>query len=176
MVFGRMRSKWGNMICGIEEDGSIVGLWFENQKYFPAIREDAVLINDIDPKDAEIADICQSFHRLKEQMEAYEKGVLKNFDLPLKPKGTEFRQLIWKLLLEIPYGETTTYGELGKKASVILGRSSMSAQAVGGAVSHNPISVIVPCHRVVGSDGRLTGYAGGLEKKEGLLAHEKLYR
>lgn len=176
MYYGRLESHWGTMICGIEEDGSIFGLWFENQKHFPVICEDAVFVNAVDPGDAKFSDAGQSFHRLKEQMEAYEKGILKNFDLPLKPKGTDFRQLIWKLLLEIPYGETTTYGELGKKAAAILGRSSMSAQAVGGAVGHNPISIIVPCHRVVGSDGSLTGYAGGLEKKEGILEHERLHR
>ncbi len=176
MYYGRMKSKWGSIICGIEEDGSIFGLWFENQKYFPAIGEDAVFVNDIDHEDAKFAAVIAGFQCMREQLEAYEEGRLKAFDLPLNPKGTEFRQLIWQLLLEIPYGETTTYGELGKKAAAILGRDTMSAQAVGGAVGHNPISLIIPCHRVVGSDGSLTGYAGGLEKKEALLAHENLHR
>lgn len=95
-------------------------------------------------------------------------------ELPLKPSGTPFRELIWQLLLEIPWGETTTYGALAKGAASILGREKMSAQAVGGAVGANPISIIIPCHRVVGSDGSLTGYAGGVHYKQWLLEHEGL--
>jgi len=176
MAYGRVSSKWGNIICGIDEDGYIFGLWFENQKYFPRISEDEVFLNDIETEDQVHRTSLAGFKQLTDQVRAFEQGRLKNFDLPLKPRGTEFRLLIWKLLLEIPYGETTTYGELGKKAAVALGRETMSAQAVGGAVGHNPISIIVPCHRVVGSDGSLTGYAGGIEKKEGLLQHEKMHK
>lgn len=84
-------------------------------------------------------------------------------ELLLKPEGTAFRELIWRLLLEIPCGKTVTYGELAKKAARILGKPQMSAQAVGQALRHNPIPIIVPCHRVLGSDGALTGYAGSLE-------------
>ena len=86
----------------------------------------------------------------------------------------QFRTAVWKLLLQIPYGQTTTYGALAKQLAVLQGRPHMSAQAVGGAVGHNPISVIVPCHRVIGSDGSLTGYAGGIEKKSGLLTLENI--
>ena len=92
--------------------------------------------------------------------------------LPLRPEGTEFRRLIWGLLLEIPYGKTVTYGALAKRAAEILGKPRMSAQAVGQAVGANPIAVIIPCHRVVGADGSLTGYAGGLHYKQALLQLE----
>ena len=88
-------------------------------------------------------------------------------ELPLRPEGTPFRQLVWKLLLEIPYGETVTYGDLARKLGC------KSAQAVGGAVGRNPISILVPCHRVMGAGGKLTDYAGGVEKKEFLLKLEK---
>ena len=92
-----------------------------------------------------------------------------DFTPPLHPAGSPFRQAVWQLLLEIPYGQTTTYGALAKR----LGGVHMSAQAVGGAVGHNPISIIVPCHRVVGTNGSLTGYAGGLDRKIRLLEIEQ---
>ena len=92
--------------------------------------------------------------------------------LPLRPEGTEFRRLIWGLLLEIPYGKTVTYGALAKKAAEILGKPRMSAQAVGQAVGSNPIAIVIPCHRVVGADGSLTGYAGGIHYKRALLQLE----
>ena len=93
-------------------------------------------------------------------------------ELSLRPEGTAFQELIWQLLLTIPYGQTTTYGDLAKKAASILGKPRMSAQAVGQAVSANPISVIIPCHRVLGAKGKLTGYAGGVHYKVALLALE----
>lgn len=97
-----------------------------------------------------------------------ERNVLCN-KLRLASWGNEFRQEVWKLLCDIPYGETTTYGEIAKKVAVKMGKERMSAQAVGGAVGHNPISIIIPCHRVIGSNGKLTGYAGGIDKKIRLL-------
>ena len=93
-------------------------------------------------------------------------------ELPLSPEGSPFRQLIWQLLLQIPYGQTVSYGTLAKKAADILGKPKMSAQAVGQAVGANPIAVIIPCHRVVGADGALTGYAGGIHYKKALLELE----
>ena len=93
-------------------------------------------------------------------------------ELPLAPEGSSFQQMICELLCEIPYGEVVTYGEMAKRAARRLGRESMSAQAVGQAIGHNPISIIIPCHRVIGTNGRLTGYAGGLDVKNWLLAHE----
>ena len=96
----------------------------------------------------------------------YFEGKIPDFLPPLNPKGTEFQKQVWEALLQIPYGETNTYGALAKKLGC------KSAQAVGGAVGRNPISVLIPCHRVVGAGGKLTGYAGGVEKKEFLLQLE----
>lgn len=93
-------------------------------------------------------------------------------ELPLRPEGTPFQKQIWMLLLEIPYGQTTTYGDLAKKSALLLGKPRMSAQAVGQAVGANPIAIVIPCHRVVGADGRLTGYAGGVHYKKALLQLE----
>jgi methylated-DNA-[protein]-cysteine S-methyltransferase len=92
--------------------------------------------------------------------------------LPLAPLGSEFRQGVWWILRSIPYGEVTTYGALAKKMAIMMRRPTMSAQAVGGAVGHNPVSIIIPCHRVVGADGSLTGYAAGIETKMELLELE----
>lgn len=92
---------------------------------------------------------------------------------PIKLNGTPFQKCVWDLLLEIPYGETTTYGTLARKVAQKLGKDRMSAQAVGSAVGRNPVSILVPCHRVMGADGSLTGYAGGVDKKEYLLKLEK---
>ena len=91
---------------------------------------------------------------------------------PLHPIGSAFRQSVWKILLQIPYGQTTTYGEIARQLAKKQGRSKMSAQAVGGAVGHNEISILIPCHRVVGTSGSLTGYAGGIDKKIRLLELE----
>ena len=94
-------------------------------------------------------------------------------ELELNPMGSEFRQAVWKILCEIPYGKVTTYKEIAEEIAEQKGIDKMSAQAVGGAVGHNPISIIIPCHRVVGTNGDLTGYAGGIDKKKYLLEHEK---
>ena len=95
-------------------------------------------------------------------------------ELALAPEGSDFRRAVWDILCEIPYGQTRSYRDISRELAVKLGREHMSAQAVGGAVGHNPIGIIIPCHRVLGSDGSLTGYAGGLEKKRWLLRHEGL--
>ncbi|MDY4489598.1 MAG: methylated-DNA--[protein]-cysteine S-methyltransferase [Candidatus Faecousia sp.] len=94
--------------------------------------------------------------------------------VPLSPKGTPFQLLIWKRLLSIPYGESITYGELAREAARQLGKKSMSPQAIGGAVGRNPIPIVIPCHRVLGSGNRLTGYSGGLDIKIQLLTHEAI--
>jgi methylated-DNA-[protein]-cysteine S-methyltransferase len=94
--------------------------------------------------------------------------------LSLAPTGSEFQQQVWRILTEIPYGELTTYGKIAKEVAQRMGKARMSAQAVGGAVGHNPISIIIPCHRVVGANGSLTGYGGGMEKKIKLLEHEEV--
>ena len=113
---------------------------------------------------------CAVLEQTKLWLTQYFDGLNPDFLPPMAPKGTPFQQRVWQMLLEIPYGQTVTYGELAK----VLG--CKSAQAVGGAVGRNPISILIPCHRVVGVDGTLTGYAGGVEKKEFLLATEKNHR
>ncbi len=105
-------------------------------------------------------------------LDSYFAGENPSFEnIPLKPSGSDFRKLVWKFLLEIPYGETTTYGAIAKKIEEVKG-GRMSGQVVGGAVGANPISIIIPCHRVIGSDGNLTGYAGGINRKIALLEIE----
>lgn len=141
----------------------LVGLWLEGQKYFcplkDAIREDE-------------EDII--LRKTKTWLDRYFAGERpENNELPLKPDGSDFRRQVWEILVRIPYGEVMTYGEIARILAKKNHIDNMSAQAIGGAVGHNPISIIIPCHRVVGADGSLTGYAGGLEKKQWLLEHEK---
>ena len=109
-------------------------------------------------------------------LDQYFKGQKPFITPPIQLEGTEFRKSVWSILQTISYGETTTYGEIGKKIAEIQGKETFSAQAVGGAVGHNPISIIVPCHRVIGSNGKLTGYAGGIERKKYLLDLESKHK
>lgn len=147
----------------IASDGeSIVGLWFEGQKYFAATLEDGSREEPLPVLD-----------EARRWLDVYFSGKEPDFTPPLAPAGSEFRKKVWKLLTEIPRGETVSYGELAKKLEAQLGRKT-SARAVGGAVGHNPISIIIPCHRVLGADGSLTGYAGGVEKKIQLLRLENV--
>ena len=118
------------------------------------------------PKDT-VSDTCPVLEQTKLWLHLYFEGNTPDFFPPMNPNGTPFQQRVWEQLLQIPYGETVTYGELAKRLEC------KSAQAVGGAVGRNPISVLIPCHRLVGADGKLTGYAGGVEKKEFLLKLEK---
>ncbi len=125
------------------------------------------------PDNIKIIDNHQVLNKVKAWLDDYFAGLKPPVSsLPLAPIGGEFRQRVWKILLEIPYGGLRTYGGIAKEIAAEMGRSSMSSQAVGNAVGHNPISIIIPCHRVVGSNGSLTGYAGGIEKKLMLLRHE----
>lgn len=111
---------------------------------------------------------------VRDWLNAYFHGEkVESKSIPVQFSGTPFQNCVWELLLEIPYGETTTYGALAKQVAEKIGKKTMSAQAIGGAVGRNPISIIVPCHRVVGAKGQLTGYAGGLDKKAFLLALEQ---
>ena len=137
-------------------DDALCGLWFIGQKYFPP--DTAAWLDAPD---------YPVFVSLKVWLEAYFSGRQPETQIPLAPCGTDFQKAVWKLLLEIPYGATTSYGAIAAR----LGRPA--AQAVGGAVGHNPVSLVIPCHRVLGADGSLTGYAGGLEKKRALLELEK---
>lgn len=109
----------------------------------------------------------------KRWLDIYFTGKEPDFLPPLHPTGSEFRKAVWEILLQIPYGQTTTYGEIARQLAKKQGLARMSAQAVGGAVGHNEISIIIPCHRVVGTNGSLTGYAGGIHKKEQLLELER---
>ena len=106
-------------------------------------------------------------------LDLYFSGRIPDFTPSLRMAGTPFRKAVWEILLTIPYGRTMTYGEVAAKIAEQQGKARMSAQAVGGAASRNPVALIVPCHRVIGSDGSLTGYAGGLERKEYLLRLER---
>lgn len=146
----------------LASDGeNIVGLWMRGQKYFGQNL----------PKEAATRHV-PVFDAAGEWLDEYFAGAVPRTKVPLAPRGGEFRLIVWELLLAIPHGETTTYREIAASVAKRLGRPSMSAQAVGGAVGHNPISIIIPCHRVLGSDGSLTGYAGGVEKKRWLLRLE----
>lgn len=109
----------------------------------------------------------------KRWLDAYFRGENPPVTVPIKAEGTPFRKLIWGFLREIPYGQTCTYGDLAQRAARAMGVEKMSSQAVGGAAHHNPISILIPCHRCIGADGSLTGYAWGLERKKWLLDHER---
>lgn len=143
-------------------DGTaLTGLWFDGQKYFAeGLTETAA------------AKTLPVFDETVRWLDIYFAGRRPDFTPPLNLEGTAFRKEVWGLLLKIPYGQTTTYGKLAAQIAAKHGKKRMSAQAVGGAVGHNPISIIVPCHRVVGTGGSLTGYAGGLAKKLALLKLE----
>jgi methylated-DNA-[protein]-cysteine S-methyltransferase len=143
-------------------ENALTGLWFIGQKYYP--KDTSTWID---------APSHPAFKALQEWLTGYFAGA-GNRPLPvLEPSGTAFQKAVWDILLEIPYGYVTTYGEIAKKLAALKGLASMSAQAVGGAVGHNPISIVIPCHRVIGSGGNLTGYAGGLDKKRALLQLEQ---
>ncbi len=147
----------------LASDGTaLTGVWIEGQKYFGAGLKETAEDNSL-----------LIFRDTKDWLDRYFAGKRPLIsELPLAPQGSEFRQEVWKILCQIPYGQVTTYGDIAKKIARKMGRSSMSGQAVGGAVGHNPISIIIPCHRVVGANGSLTGYAGGLSKKRKLLELE----
>lgn len=144
-----------------EEDGALVGLWMQGQKYLPQdLKEHRALTPTL-----ELAAIWLDRYFAGDRPEISE--------LSLNPKGSEFRREVWDILRRIPYGETTTYAAIAAQIAKKRGIPRMSAQAVGGAVGHNSISILIPCHRVVGSGGSLTGYAGGLDRKQWLLDWEK---
>lgn len=155
------QSSLGGMLLAADDIG-LTGAWFEGQKYF-------ALCLDKQYEEKEIP----LFERAKRWLDIYFSGNEPDFNVPLHFMGTEFQKEVWKILCTIPYGKTTTYGAIAKQLAARKGLEHMSAQAVGGAVGHNRISIIVPCHRVVGADGSLTGYAGGLDKKVKLLNLEK---
>ena len=140
-------------------ENAVCGLWFTGQKYFPSNTEEWFSKPDL-----------PVFASLKAWLKDYFAGKNPEITFPLLPKGTDFQQAVWKQLIKIPYGKTSSYGAIAAKLA--SSGKKASAQAVGGAVGHNPISILIPCHRVLGADGSLTGYAGGVEKKRSLLELE----
>ena len=151
----------GHMTAAAENQ-ALTGLWFQGQKYFPNSTRGWV-----ESPDEGI------FIKLRDWLGAYFAGRAPITEVPLAPRGTPFQQSIWNKLVKIKPGQMVTYGHLARELAVERGLPSMSAQAVGGAVGHNPISILIPCHRVVGHKGSLTGYAGGLDRKRALLHLEK---
>ena len=151
MNLTRYESPLGSILLAADQTG-LTGLWFVGQKYFPSFLDGDFFENE-----------TPVLTEAKHWLSLYFSGKEPDFLPPLHPQGSFFRQAVWNVLLTIPRGQTMTYGEIARRLNV------RSAQAVGGAVGHNPISILIPCHRVVGSDGSLTGYAGGLARKEWLL-------
>lgn len=157
----RYASPLGSILLAADDIG-LVGLWFEGQKYFAH-----GLAKTHEEKELPL------FAKVKRWLDVYFSGQAPQFTVPLHFIGSDFQKEVWELLCTIPYGQTTTYGAIAKQLAAKRGLPQMSAQAVGGAVGHNKISIIVPCHRVVGKNGSLTGYAGGIDKKAELLRLEK---
>ena len=147
----------------LRSDGkSLTGLWFVGQ------------VNDAkNNRDIEMKDDLPIFGQVETWLESYFFGKQTPITFPLQPKGTIFQERVWKILQEIPYGETMTYGEIAQRIAKEKGVATYSAQAVGQAVGKNPISILIPCHRVLGKNGALTGYAGGVHRKEQLLRIER---
>lgn len=161
MFESRLHSPLGEV--RLRSDGeSLKGLWFVGQ------------VNDAkDIDDIEIKNDLPIFGQVESWLESYFSGKQTSITIPLQPKGTSFQQRVWQILQEIPYGETMTYGEIAHRIAKEKGVETFSAQAVGQAVGKNPISILIPCHRVLGKNGALTGYAGGVHRKEKLLQLER---
>ncbi len=157
----RYRSPLGTILLETDSIG-LTGLWFENRGHgtpdpLPAVpTEDSLLIQ-----------------KTKHWLDLYFSGIEPDFTLPVHLTGSEFQQRVWTILQTIPYGTTTTYGAIAKQLAVQADGGKMSAQAVGGAVGRNPVSILVPCHRVIGAGGRLIGFGGGLDRKAALLQLEQ---
>ena len=161
MFESRLHSPLGEI--RLRSDGeSLTGLWFVGQV------NDAKEISDL-----EIKNDLPIFGQVESWLESYFSGKQTSITIPLQPKGTSFQQRVWQILQEISYGETMTYGEIAQRIAKEKGVETFSAQAVGQAVGKNPISILIPCHRVLGKNGALTGYAGGVHRKEQLLQLER---
>lgn len=153
-------SPLGGILLAADEIG-LTGLWFDGQKYFARGLSS-------EREERELPVLLEA----KRWLDIYFTGKEPDFLPPLHSIGSAFRRSVWEILLQIPYGRTTTYGEIARRLAEKQKLPRMSAQAVGGAVGHNEISIIIPCHRVVGTNGSLTGYAGGVDKKVKLLELE----
>ena len=159
-VTKRYESPLGEILLAADGDG-LTGLWFRGQHYFAAGLDDGREAGRLPV----LEEACRG-------LDCYFDGRRPEALPPIHLIGTTFQKAVWELLLQIPYGQTTTYGALAKQLAEQQGKPRMSAQAVGGAVGHNRIAILIPCHRVVGTNGSLTGYAGGIDKKEKLLRME----
>ena len=158
------KSPLGNITICCDDKENIVGLWFEGQKCFA---------DNIDGKIAENNNL-KIFIKVKDWLNRYFSGKKPNIEeIPVKFIGNNFRKSVWKILCKVPYGKTITYGDIAKQIAKQNNVTKMSAQAVGGAVGHNPISIIIPCHRVIGKNSKLTGYAAGIDRKKKLLELEQ---
>lgn len=158
------QSPFGSITL-ISDGNNLVNLFIEHQKYSENILSSDFVRQENHPV----------FNTTKKWLDNYFEGTNPPVDhLPLSPVGSDFRQVVWKLVREIPYGQVTAYGEIARQIAQARGIKAMSSQAVGGAIGHNPISIIIPCHRVVGANGNLIGYGGGIEMKIKLLKHEGL--
>ena len=155
-------SPLGGMLLSADDKG-LTGLWFDGQKYFAY-----GLVESGACEEQENSILTEA----KRWLDIYFSGKEPDFDLPISLSGTDFQKKVWGILCTIPYGKTMTYGQIAAQLAAEQGAAHMSAQAVGGAVGHNPLSIIVPCHRVVGANGSLTGYAGGIDRKIELLTLE----
>lgn len=153
-------SPLGGILLAADQIG-LTGLWFDGEKYYA---------DHLDPEHQEGS--LPALDAARRWLDVYFTGREPDFMPPVHMIGSPFRIAVWEILREIPYGRTTTYGAIAKRIAARRGAARMSAQAVGGAVGHNEISIIIPCHRVVGSGGSLTGYAGGVDKKNALLRLE----
>jgi methylated-DNA-[protein]-cysteine S-methyltransferase len=155
MTWTRIETRFGPMLATAQE-GALTGLYFDGQKYFPPLQTLGERRADAGP-----------FAALREQLHAFELATCANFQIPLRPSGTPFQLKVWATLQRIPVGERWTYAMVAQAIG-----ASRAVRAVGAAIGRNPISVVIPCHRVVGANGALTGYAGGLERKQALLRFE----
>ena len=155
-------SPVGGMLLAADEIG-LTGLWFDGEKFFA---------DNLPPEHA--VKETPTLAAVKRWIDIYFRGKEPDFTPPLHPVGSAFRMKVWDILLKIPYGQTVTYGWIASELAVRESLARMYAQAVGDAVGHNEISIIIPCHRVVGTSGSLTGYAGGLYRKIALLKAEHI--
>lgn len=172
-----IQSPLGRLLLEADQEG-LTGLWFEKEN-----QPEGCTAQELEKEECaegqrnrqENTDgIPPAVERTRQWLTVYFSGQEPDFMPPLHVTGTPFQLSVWEILKKIPYGKTTTYGEIAKEIAAQRGLPRMSAQAVGGAVGHNKISILIPCHRVVGAGGNLTGYAGGLDRKEKLLALEKV--
>lgn len=176
MIYTKIyQSPIGKLFLAAENE-ALIGLWIQGQKYFPE-KLFSGQVCGVEPAGEDCGILARTGTWLNQYFAGERPGpeqlkMTPGADLGILPPVSDFRQQVWKLLLEIPYGEVVTYGELASRLARQRGLPGMSAQAVGGAVGHNPISIIIPCHRVVGAGGSLTGYAGGVERKRRLLKLE----